>query len=197
MQTRLSFTTLTTTLKPITTASVNFLYTTKDGRRVFFPLRADNCGWVGLRRMNSGAAPTMHKNIMGKSSAFVMTRPEPILLQFRLAKSGGGYGDIARFLYALATPDVTHGTIQMRVLDTILTVAEGPLRLLDTLEAMDLAGAQFKGAIEFNPAVDCAKLGVILTGVQGPLPMGTRTTIGENGEVTTVRVRRNPRQIGI
>lgn len=197
MQTRLSITTLTTTAKPITTAGVNFLYSTKDGRRLFMPLRADNCGWVGLRRLNMTAAPTMSRNIMGKSSAYALTRPEPILFQFRLAKSGGGYGDMARFLYALALPEATHGTIQLRVLDTVVTVAEGPLRLLDTMEAMELAGAQHKSAIEFDPAVDCAKLGVILTGIQGAQPMATRTTIGENGEVTKVRVRRAPRQIGI
>lgn len=198
MQTRLTITTLTTIEKPLTTCGVNLLVTTKDGRKTFVPPKEDKAAWSGLRVLtNNGNAAIGSRAIRAKSLSFALMRPDILVLQVRVSKSGGGYGDIARFLYLAVDSSAKHGSVQMRVHDTLMTLIDGPIRLMDSLEAREAIGPQFKSALEFDPTKDCKTLGVILQGVTQNQPMVTRTTIGEDGEPTEVRIKRAPRQIGL
>lgn len=199
MQTRLTTTTLSTTEKPLTTCSITALYTTQDGRNISVPLKDDpKVKWLGLSPLRGGGQDLiLDRRIRSKTLAFQITGQKEIILEVRLAKSGGGFGDMARFLYLCADHLLPSGNVQFRVLDSYVTVLEGPLRFMDSEEATTKLGRLYKRTSEFDPAKDCSRLGVVLGGIASAVPMVTRQTIGEDGEQTTVKMRRAPRQLGI
>lgn len=200
MQTRLTLTTLSTRSKPLTTCSITALYTAADGRKMMVPVKDDpKVEWLGLKPMRAGGSNLVSdKRIASKTLAFQLTGTKAaVILEVRLAKSGGGYGDIARFLYLRAAPECPVGAVTFRVLDSAVTVLEGPLRFMDTAESIERLGRLYKSSNEFRPAEDSARLGVILTGIAAAAPMVTKRTIDEAGEETTVKMRRAPRQIGL
>lgn len=200
MQTRITLTTLSTRAKPLTTCSISALYTAADGRKMLVPLKDDpKVEWLGLRPMRAGGSNVVPDNrIMSKTQAFQMTGSKPdLILEVRLAKSGGGYGDIARFIYLRAATECAVGVVNFRVLDSVVSVLEGPLQFMDTAQSMERLGRLYKAANEFRPAEDSARLGVTLAGIAASAPMVSRRTIGEDGEETTVKMRRLPRQLGL
>ena len=200
MQTRLTITTLSTRSKPLTTCSVSALYVAADGRKMLVPVKDDpKVAWLGLKPLRAGGANVVPDNrIASKTLAFQFTGGKPdVIFEVRLAKSGGGYGDIARFLYLRAALDCPTGAVTFRVLDSAVTVLDGPLRFMESAECIDRLGRLYKSTSEFDPAKDSSRLGVHLAGIAAAAPMVTRRTIDEDGQETTIRMRRAPRQIGM
>lgn len=160
------------------------------------PTKAALVARLPMRHLSSGPLMLGDK-FAGKLHSFTL-QDKPVYVELTIFKTGGGYKPTRRHLYLEASIENDHGEVTVRVHNGMVYAVRGPLRLLDSKEALAAFGPKlFKATSQFSQQRDGAVMGIGLSGLAMSRPTRTVRTIDEAGEETQITIRRRRRAVEI